>query len=41
MADTGNTDVANASQIINPTSNNPEQLTQTSTLSTTDNGGLG
>ena len=40
MADTGNTDVASASQVINPTSNNPEQLTQTSMLSTTDNGGL-
>ncbi|MEQ3726534.1 MAG: Hint domain-containing protein [Tateyamaria sp.] len=41
MPATGNNDVATETQVINPTSNNPESLVQTSTLSTTDNGGLG
>lgn len=39
MPDTGNTDVATATQTINPDSNNPESLTQTSTLFTEDNDG--
>ncbi|WP_223423022.1 Hint domain-containing protein [Tateyamaria pelophila] len=40
MTNTANTDVDTSTQVINPDSNNPESITQTSTLFTTDNGGL-
>ncbi|SHJ23562.1 von Willebrand factor type A domain-containing protein [Shimia gijangensis] len=40
MPVTGNDDVATSTQVVNPTSNNPESFVQTSTLSLTDNGGL-
>ena len=40
MPATGNDDVATTTQVVNPTSNNPESIQQTSTLSLTDNDGL-
>lgn len=40
MPNTSNTDVDTTTSILNPDSNNPESLTQTSTLFTTDNDGL-
>ena len=39
---TGNTDVAvSPDVVINPNTNNPQSVTQTSTLGLTDNNGLG
>lgn len=40
MPVTGNTDVSVSTETLNPDSNNPENLTQTSTVFTTDNGGV-
>lgn len=40
MPATGNDDVDSTTQVVNPASNNPESISQTSTLSLTDNGGL-